>query len=66
MTELSMITILQSSQSRTIATLTFDTWDFRDFSKVCSLALLQLIAGVLVLVGVQSIGRLTSGRGSVT
>ncbi len=66
MTELSMITILQSSQSRTIATLTFDTWDSGDFSKVCSLALLQLIAGVLVLVGVQSIGWLTSGRGPVT
>lgn len=49
LTELSMVTILHTTETRTFSILTFNTWYNGQFSLVASLSLLQLIIGVLVM-----------------
>ncbi len=56
-TELSMVSILYSGDSRTMAIYTFQTWFSGNFSLVASLSLLQLVVGVVVMVAVQALGR---------
>lgn len=48
-TELSMVSILSTSVSRTLSMLTFDTWYNGQFPQVAALSLLQLLVGMVVL-----------------
>lgn len=59
MTELSMVLILYSANIRTFSILTFDFWYAGLFSRVASLALLQLAVGMAVML---LVGRIGGGR----
>ncbi len=48
-TELSMVTILHTTETRTFSILTFNTWYNGRFANVASLSLLQLLLGVAVM-----------------
>lgn len=52
-TELSMVVLLYTAETRTFSLLSFEMWNTGNFSQVASLSLLQLIVGVLVLQAVQ-------------
>jgi iron(III) transport system permease protein len=52
-TELSMVILLYTANTRTFSVLSFEVWNAGNFSQVASLSLLQLVVGVLVLQTVQ-------------
>ncbi len=52
-TELSMVVLLYTADTRTFSLLAFETWNTGNFSQVASLSLLQLVIGVAVLQAVQ-------------
>lgn len=54
-TELSMVILLYTAETRTFSVLSFEVWNVGNFSQVASLSLLQLIIGVVVLQTVQFI-----------
>jgi iron(III) transport system permease protein len=53
-TELSMVTILHTTETRTFSILTFNTWFNGRFTHVASLSLLQLVLGVAVMFAVRA------------
>ena len=59
MTELSMVLMLYNSNTRTFSVLTFELWYAGRFSRVSSLALLQLFLGAVVM---YVITRVAAGR----
>jgi iron(III) transport system permease protein len=54
-TELSMVILLYTAETRTFSVLSFEVWNVGNFSQVASLSLLQLVIGVVVLQTVQFI-----------
>jgi iron(III) transport system permease protein len=52
-TELSMVILLYTAETRTFSVLSFEVWNVGNFSQVASLSLLQLVIGVAVLQTVQ-------------
>lgn len=52
-TELSMVILLYTADTRTFSVLSFEIWNVGNFSQVASLSLLQLVIGVAVLQAVQ-------------
>lgn len=52
-TELSMVVLLYTANTRTFSVLAFEVWNAGNFSQVASLSLLQLVVGVVVLQTVQ-------------
>ena len=52
-TELSMVILLYTAETRTFSVLSFEIWNVGNFSQVASLSLLQLVIGVTVLQAVQ-------------
>ena len=52
-TELSMVILLYTAETRTFSVLSFEIWNVGNFSQVASLSLLQLAIGVAVLQIVQ-------------
>lgn len=54
-TELSMVILLYTADTRTFSVLSFEIWNVGNFSQVASLSLLQLVIGVVVLQVVQLI-----------
>ena len=52
-TELSMVILLYTAETRTFSVLSFEIWNVGNFSQVASLSLLQLVIGVAVLQTVQ-------------
>ena len=52
-TELSMVILLYTADTRTFSVLSFEIWNTGNFSQVASLSLLQLVIGVTVLQTVQ-------------
>jgi iron(III) transport system permease protein len=52
-TELSMVILLYTAETRTFSVLSFEVWKVGNFSQVASLSLLQLVIGVAVLQTVQ-------------
>jgi iron(III) transport system permease protein len=52
-TELSMVILLYTAETRTFSVLSFEIWNVGNFSQVASLSLLQLVIGVTVLQTVQ-------------
>jgi iron(III) transport system permease protein len=52
-TELSMVILLYTAETRTFSVLSFEVWNVGNFSQVASLSLLQLVIGVTVLQAVQ-------------
>lgn len=52
-TELSMVILLYTADTRTFSVLSFEIWNVGNFSQVASLSLLQLVIGVTVLQTVQ-------------
>lgn len=56
-TELSMVILLQSANTRTFSILSFEVWYTGLFPQVASLSLFQLIVGVVVMYCVQFITR---------
>jgi iron(III) transport system permease protein len=54
-TELSMVILLYTANTRTFSVLSFEVWNVGNFSQVASLSLLQLVIGVAVLQAVQLI-----------
>jgi iron(III) transport system permease protein len=52
-TELSMVILLYTANTRTFSVLSFEVWNAGNFSQVASLSLLQLVVGVVVLQAVQ-------------
>jgi iron(III) transport system permease protein len=52
-TELSMVILLYTADTRTFSVLSFEVWNVGNFSQVASLSLLQLVIGVTVLQAVQ-------------
>jgi iron(III) transport system permease protein len=48
MTELSMVILLYSTESRTFSVLSFEVWNVGDLAKLSALSLLQLVIGVSV------------------
>jgi iron(III) transport system permease protein len=52
-TELSMVVLLYTADTRTFSVLSFEIWNIGNFSQVASLSLLQLVIGVAVLQTVQ-------------
>jgi iron(III) transport system permease protein len=52
-TELSMVILLYTAETRTFSVLSFEIWNVGNFSQVASLSLLQLAIGVAVLQTVQ-------------
>jgi iron(III) transport system permease protein len=54
-TELSMVILLHTTETRTISILTFETWYAGNFSLVSGLSLLQLLVGVAVMSVVQAL-----------
>ena len=52
-TELSMVILLYTADTRTFSVLSFEIWNVGNFSQVASLSLLQLAIGVAVLQTVQ-------------
>jgi iron(III) transport system permease protein len=52
-TELSMVILLYTANTRTFSVLAFEVWNTGNFSQVASLSLLQLVVGVVVLQTVQ-------------
>jgi iron(III) transport system permease protein len=54
-TELSMVILLYTAETRTFSVLSFEVWNVGNFSQVASLSLLQLVIGVVVLQAVQLI-----------
>ena len=52
-TELSMVVLLYTADTRTFSLLAFETWNTGNFSQVASLSLLPLVIGVAVLQAVQ-------------
>jgi iron(III) transport system permease protein len=52
-TELSMVILLYTANTRTFSVLSFEIWNVGNFSQVASLSLLQLVIGVAVLQVVQ-------------
>lgn len=52
-TELSMVILLYTAETRTFSVLSFEIWNVGNFSQVASLSLLQLVIGVVVLQTVQ-------------
>ena len=52
-TELSMVILLYTANTRTFSVLSFEVWNAGNFSQVASLSLLQLVVGVVVLQTVQ-------------
>ncbi len=54
-TELSMVILLYTAETRTFSVLSFEVWNVGNFSQVASLSLLQLVIGVVVLQTVQLI-----------
>ena len=52
-TELSMVILLYTADTRTFSVLSFEIWNVGNFSQVASLSLLQLVIGVAVLQTVQ-------------
>ena len=56
-TELSMVIVLYTSQTRTISILAFNTWNSGQFSTVAALAILQLVVGLGVMAIVQAATR---------
>jgi iron(III) transport system permease protein len=53
-TELSMVILLHTTDTRTFSILTFETWYAGNFSLVSGLSLLQLLVGVTVMYAVQT------------
>ena len=53
-TELSMVILLHTTNTRTFSILTFETWYAGNFSLVSGLSLLQLLVGVTVMYAVQT------------
>ena len=53
-TELSMVILLYTANTRTFSVLSFEMWNAGNFSQVASLSLLQLVVGVVVLQTVQA------------
>jgi iron(III) transport system permease protein len=53
-TELSMVTILHTTETRTLSILTFNTWYNGRFAHVASLSVLQLVLGVVVMLTVRA------------
>ena len=53
-TELSMVILLYTANTRTFSVLSFEVWNAGNFSQVASLSLLQLVVGVIVLQAVQA------------
>ncbi|SHH85169.1 ABC transporter permease [Pollutimonas bauzanensis] len=49
MTELSMVVILYTAQSRTFSVLAFEAWNVGDFSRLASYSLLQMAIGFLFM-----------------
>jgi iron(III) transport system permease protein len=54
MTELSMVILLYSTESRTFSVLSFEVWNVGDLAKLSALSLLQLIIGLSVTALVRS------------
>lgn len=52
-TELSMVVLLYTADTRTFSLLAFEIWNTGNFSQVAALSLLQLVIGVAVLQAVQ-------------
>jgi iron(III) transport system permease protein len=52
-TELSMVVLLYTANTRMFSVLSFEVWNAGNFSQVASLSLLQLVVGVVVLQTVQ-------------
>jgi iron(III) transport system permease protein len=50
MTELSMVVILYTAESRTFSVLAFEAWNVGDFSKLASYSLLQMAVGMVFMV----------------
>jgi iron(III) transport system permease protein len=54
MTELSMVILLYSTESRTFSVLSFEVWNVGDLAKLSALSLLQLVIGLSVTALVRS------------
>jgi iron(III) transport system permease protein len=48
-TELSIVLVLYTAETRTFSILSFETWSVGQFSRVAALSILQLLLGSLVL-----------------
>jgi iron(III) transport system permease protein len=55
MTELSMVILLYSEQSRMFSVLAFEVWNVGDFSRLAALSLLQTSIGLVLAVALKSI-----------
>lgn len=60
MTELSMVILLYTANTRTFSVLAFETWNNGDFSLLAGLSILQLMIGAMVMLTVR---RLFGARG---
>lgn len=54
-TELSMVILLYTSETRTFSVLSFEVWNIGEFSRLASLSLLQLGIGLAFTIGVRAL-----------
>jgi iron(III) transport system permease protein len=55
MTELSMVVLLYTADTRTFSILSFEVWNIGDFSMLSGLSLLQLLVGASIMLAVRGV-----------
>lgn len=61
MTELSMVVILYTAESRTFSVLAFEAWNVGDFSRLASYSLLQMAVGMFFMIVLNAFFRRADG-----